>query len=39
MAVSLVKTHQSLINFLTEGVSTRNLTASLKEGYHIMVKY
>ena len=28
-----------LINYLNEGVTTRNHKASLKERYHIMVKY
>ena len=38
-ADSIVNTHLTLINYLNEGVTTRNHKASLKERYHIMVKY
>ena len=38
-ADSIVNTHNTLINYLNEGVTTRNMKASLKERYRIMTKY
>lgn len=36
---TLWNTHLTLIDYLNEGVTTRNHKASLKERYNIMVKY
>ena len=38
-ARTIANTHLTLINYLNEGVTTRNHKASLKERYRIMVKY
>ena len=38
-AGTLWNTHLTLIDYLNEGVTTRNHKASLKERYNIMVKY
>ncbi len=38
-AATLWNTHLTLIDYLNEGVTTRNHKASLKERYNIMVKY
>ncbi len=36
---NIVNTHEILINYLNEGVTTRNHKASLRERYRIMTKY
>ena len=38
-AQTLFNTHQTLINYLNEGATTKNRKASLQERYNIMVKY
>ena len=38
-AQTLFNTHQTLINYLNEGATTKNRKASLQERYDIMVKY
>ena len=38
-ARTIANTHLTLINYLNEGVTTRNHKASIKERYRIMVKY
>lgn len=38
-AACIVNTHLRLVNYLYEGLTTRNRKASLKERYRIMVKY